>query len=203
LIDMALPPLIDVALLGRYVAGPARNSVVASGMAKNSHSQRVKPMPGGGSKPGERRGGRPKGGLNKRTIERQKAFAEARVATKADDFDSVDQMRAIAKYFMATAATERKKGAKANRHRIEELYKDAHGVLRDLARYEHPQLSALKVGGDPNEPLNLSGLSDDELVHFRRLMIKIDAATGVGHAHSSRRQNARLHVVDREFGTTR
>jgi hypothetical protein len=160
-------------------------------------------MPGGGSKPGERRGGRPKGGLNKRTIERQKAFAEARAATEADGFDSVDQMRAIAKYFMATAATEQKKGAEANHGTIEELFRHAHSVLRDLARYEHPQLSSLKLGGDPNAPLNLSGLSDDELVHFRRLMIKIDATNGVGDAHSSRRQNARLHVVDREFGTTR
>jgi hypothetical protein len=35
------------------------------------------------------------------------------------------------------------------------------------------------------------------------LMIKIDAANGVGHDHSSRRQNARLHVVDREVGAPR
>jgi hypothetical protein len=55
----------------------------------------------------------------------------------------------------------------------------AHSVLRDLARYEHPQLSSLKLGGDPNAPLNLSALSDDELAYFRRLMIKIGAATGV------------------------
>jgi hypothetical protein len=75
---------------------------------------------------------------------------------------------------MATAATEQKKGAKANRGRIEELFRHAHNVLRDLARYEHPQLSALKVAGDPNAPLNLSSLSDNELAHFRRLMIKIE-----------------------------
>jgi hypothetical protein len=159
-------------------------------------------MPGGGSKPGERRGGRQKGGLNKRTIERQKAFADARAATKADGFDSVDQMRAIAKYFMGQAATEQRK-PKVDRRKVEGLYKDAHSVLRDLARCEHPQLSARKVAGDPNAPLNLSSLSDDELACFRRLMIKIDAANGVGHAHSSQPQKARLHVVDREFGTTR
>ena len=151
---------------------------------------------------GQKTGGRQRGTPNRRTIERQQAFAEARAATKTDGFDSVDQMRAIAKYFMATAATEQKKGAKANRGRIEELFRHAHSVLRDLARYEHPQLSALKVAGDPNAPLNLSGLTDAELACFRRLMIKIGAATGVGHAHSSPR-HARRHVVDREFGTTR
>ena len=63
---------------------------------------------------------------------------------------------------------------KVDRRKVEGLYKDAHSVLRDLARYEHPQLSALKVGGDPNAPLNLSALSDDELAQFRRLMIKIE-----------------------------
>src|SRR6516164_9593209 len=103
---------------------------------------------------GQKTGGRARGTPNKRTIERQKAFAEARATTEADGFDSVDQMRAIAKYFMATAATEQKKGAKANHGRIEELFRHAHSVLRDLARYEHPQLSTLKVAGDPNvEPI--------------------------------------------------
>jgi hypothetical protein len=137
-------------------------------------------MPGGGSRPGERRGGRPKGGLNKRTIERLKAFAEARAASKADGFDSVDRMRAIAKYFMATAATEQKKGAEANHGRIEELFRHAHSVLRDLAQYEHPKLSSLKLGGDPNAPLNLSSLSDAELAYFRRIMVKFGATDGPG-----------------------
>jgi hypothetical protein len=104
---------------------------------------------------------------------------------------------------MATAATEQKKGAKANRGRIEELFRHAHSVLRDLARYEHPQLSALKVAGDPNAPLNLSGLTDAELACFRRLMIKIGATTGVGQAHSSPHQNGRPPVFGREVGTPR
>jgi hypothetical protein len=131
-------------------------------------------MPGGGSNPGERRGGRPKGGLNKRTIERQKAFAEARAATEADGFDSVEQMRVVAKHFMDGARAELARGEKADQRRVGELMLHAHSVLRDLARYEHPQLSALKVAGDPNAPLNLSGLSDDELAHLRRLLIKIE-----------------------------
>jgi hypothetical protein len=40
--DVGNSALIDVSLLGRYLAGPVRNSVVASGTAKNSHLQRVK-----------------------------------------------------------------------------------------------------------------------------------------------------------------
>jgi hypothetical protein len=95
-------------------------------------------------------------------------------------------MRVIAKYFMAQAAAEQQRGEAADRRRLEELFKSAKDVLKDLAPYEHPRLTTMKVAGDPNAPLNLSGLSDDELVHFRRLMIKTGAATGDGHAHSSR-----------------
>jgi hypothetical protein len=95
------------------------------------------------------------------------------------------------------------KAKKAEPRRVESLLQQANSVLRDLANYEHPKLSALKVAGDPNAPLSLSGLTDAELAYLRRVMIKIGAATGIGHAHSSQFQNARLHVVDREFGTTR
>jgi hypothetical protein len=69
---------------------------------------------------------------------------------------------------------------KVDRRKVEGLYKDAHGVLRDLARYEHPQISALKVAGDPNAPLNLSGLTDAELAFFRRIMVKIGPTDGPG-----------------------
>jgi len=38
----------------------------------------------------------------------------------------------------------------------------------------------MKVAGDPNAPLNLSGLSDAELASFRRIMVKIRATDGPG-----------------------
>jgi len=38
----------------------------------------------------------------------------------------------------------------------------------------------VKLGGDPNAPLNLSSLSDAELAYFRRIMVKIGATDGPG-----------------------
>jgi hypothetical protein len=151
-----------------------------------------------GAAPGERRDGRQKGTPNKLSIGRVKAT----VATAAPEFDSLDQLRLIAKHFLDQATAEGKK-KNANIRRINDCLDRAARVLRDIAPYEHPKLSAVKLGSDPDAPLNLSGLSDDELAHFRRLMIKIGAATGVGHDHSSRRQNARPPVFGREVGTLR
>ena len=37
----------------------------------------------------------------------------------------------------------------------------------------------MKLGGDPDAPLNLSGLTDAELAFFRRIMVKIGATTGL------------------------
>jgi len=151
-----------------------------------------------GAAPGERRGGRQKGTPNKLSIGRVKAA----IATATPEFDSLDQLRLIAKHFLDQATAEGKK-KNSNIRRINDCLDRAARVLRDIAPYEHPKLSAVKLGSDPEAPLNLSGLSDNELASLRRLMIKIGAATGVSHDHSSRRQNARLHVVDGEFGTTR
>ncbi len=125
-----------------------------------------------GSAPGEHRGGRDKGTQNRRTIERNKILADERRAARADGFDSVEQMRIIAKYYLGVAAAEQRK-TMPDRNRVEDCLEKAHAKLRDLAPYEHPKLSSLKVGGDPNAPLNLSGLSDSELAFFRRIMVKI------------------------------
>jgi hypothetical protein len=53
-------------------------------------------MPRGGSKPGERRGGRQKGSLNKLSIGRMKA----QLAVSAPEFDPYDQLEIIAKTFL-------------------------------------------------------------------------------------------------------
>jgi len=141
-------------------------------------------MPGGGSRPEERRGGRQKGTRNKVFGKKRVTIPEklasiqvAKAATRAETipqgFDSIDQMRLVAKYFMDRAKAEIDRGDKADRRVVAEQMLYAHSVLRDLARYEHPQLSAVKVAGDPNAPLNLSGLTDAELVFFRRITVKL------------------------------
>jgi hypothetical protein len=59
-------------------------------------------MPRGGSKPGERRGGRQKGSLNKLSIGRMKA----QLAVRAPEFDPYDQLEIIAKTFLERARVE-------------------------------------------------------------------------------------------------
>ena len=126
-------------------------------------------MPRGGSKPGERRGGRQKGTPNKLSIGRLKAA----VATAAPEFDSLDRLRLIAKHFLDQATAEGKK-KNSNIRRINDCLDRAARVLRDIVPFEHPKLAAVKLGGDPDAPLNLSGLTDAELVFFRRIMVKIE-----------------------------
>jgi len=57
-------------------------------------------MPRGGSNPGERRGGRQKGSLNKLLIGRMKA----QLAVSAPEFDPYDQLEIIAKTFLSERA---------------------------------------------------------------------------------------------------
>lgn len=51
-------------------------------------------------------------------------------------------------------------------------------VLVEILPYEHPKRSAVKLGGDPNAPVNLSSLNDAEPAYFRRVMVKIRAPDG-------------------------
>ena len=62
-------------------------------------------MPRGGSKPGERRGGRQKGSLNKLSIGRMKA----KLATSAPEFDPYGQLEIIAKTFLERAHAEQRR----------------------------------------------------------------------------------------------
>ena len=92
---------------------------------------------------------------------------------------ALDQLRVIAKHFLDQATAEGKK-TKANMMWLNDCLDRAARVLRDIVPYEHPKLSSVKLGGDPNAPLNLSSLSDAELAYFRRIMVKIGATDGPG-----------------------
>jgi hypothetical protein len=60
--------------------------------------------------PGERRGGRQKGSLNKLSI----SGVNADIATATPEFNSPDQLRLVAKHFLDQATAEgKKKNAKA------------------------------------------------------------------------------------------
>jgi hypothetical protein len=125
-------------------------------------------MPRGGSKPGERRGGRQKGTPNKLSIGRMKA----QLAVSAPEFDSYDQLEIIAKTFLERARAERHRD-KPNRRLVDDLLDKAARVLRDMVPYKRARLSAMKVSGDQDAPLfNLSALSDSELAFLRRTVLK-------------------------------
>src|SRR5258707_13242254 len=125
-------------------------------------------MPRGGSKPGERRGGRQKGSLNNLSIGRMKA----QLAVSAPEFDPYDQLEIIAKTFLEQAHAEQQRD-RPNMRLVDDLLDKAARVLRDMVPYKRPRLTATKVSGDTDAPLfNLSALSDSELAFLRRTILK-------------------------------
>jgi hypothetical protein len=104
---------------------------------------------------------------NKLSIGRVQA-AVAAAAGRGSEFDALAQLRAIAKHFLDRAAA-----AKPNTKLANDLLDRAARVLRDIVPYQHQKMTGVKVGGDPDAPpLNLSGLSDNELAFLRRTIIK-------------------------------
>jgi hypothetical protein len=125
-------------------------------------------MARGGSKPGERRGGRQKGSQNKLSIGRMKA----QLAVSPSVFDPYDQLEIIAKTFLERARAEQHRD-KPNMGLVDDLLDKAARVLRDMVPYRHPRLSTTKVQGDKDYPLfDLSALSDSELASLRRIVLK-------------------------------
>jgi hypothetical protein len=125
-------------------------------------------MPRGGSKPGERRGGRQKGSLNKLSIGRIKA----QLAVSAPEFDPYDQLEIIAKSFLERARAEQHRD-KPNMRLVDDLLDKAARVLRDILPYKRPRLSTTKLQGDKDYPLfDLSALSEPELLSLRRIILK-------------------------------
>lgn len=134
-------------------------------------------MPGGGSKPGERRGGNVKGSSHKRMMGADQFLALGGYAAVAPQFSAIDNIEKVAKLYLGLAADEQRKGANADRKVMDAHLDKALRALRDLAPYRHARLSSVTVKGDPNAPLNLSGLSDSELAFFRKIMLKLGGGT--------------------------
>src|SRR5260370_31605617 len=125
-------------------------------------------MPRGGSKPGERRGGRQKGSMNKLSIGRMKA----QLTKSTPEFDPYDQLEVIAKTFLEQAHAEQRRD-RPNIRLVNDLLDKAARVLRDMLPYKRARLTAMKVSGDKDAPLfDLSALSDQELLFLRRTILR-------------------------------
>lgn len=101
-----------------------------------------------GAKPGERRGGRAKGTPNKRTIgeayfRKQKSERHQDEVVKPEHFDSLEQMRAIAKLFIGMAAQEQRE-AKPDKKWLKELGDSAAKTLAYILPFEHRRLATLE-----------------------------------------------------------
>jgi hypothetical protein len=122
---------------------------------------------------GRKTGGRTRGTPNKRTVGLRLAQVALAAGETAAPFDALAHLRAIAQYFLDQAEAELRKPKPCMRA-VDQSFERAARLLAEILPYEHPKLSAVKLRGDPNAPLNLSSLSDNEVAHLRRLMIKIE-----------------------------
>lgn len=115
-------------------------------------------MPGGGSKPGERRGGRQKGSLNKRTLGVAAAEARARKIAAQDpqqeqrskdgpEFDSLDLKRKICFILYSLAGEEQNKRVRNqpfDKKWLRDVADAADRALNGLLPYEHRRLATLE-----------------------------------------------------------
>lgn len=113
-------------------------------------------MPRGGSKPGERRGGRKPGGLNKRTLEQGGALSElakqhSPAAMSALVHVATKGASEAARVTAATAILDR-------------------GYGRPMQTHEH--------GGTGGGPIkhDLSGLADEQLEQLKHIMVTVTVA---------------------------
>jgi hypothetical protein len=96
--------------------------------------------------------------------------------------DSLEQMRAVAKQFLGQAAKEQQKLEDMDVKFFNECLLNAHRVLRDICPYDHAKLLAIKVSGDPANPLHhvqeldLSRLTDEQLLTLRSLVALAEPA---------------------------
>lgn len=103
-------------------------------------------MARGGSKPGERRGGRTKGTPNKASTERQQEVQDSGPTP-------LDALIRKMRFHLDLADSEIKKGAEADAKALSVAMDKAAEAARDAAPYVHPRLASTQVKGDPDAPL--------------------------------------------------
>ena len=105
--------------------------------------------------------GRPKGSRNKRTLLKE---AEQYVGTRYADqvLDALYVIEKAMRHFFIRAETGKNAGRK--NELVDEDYKQAAALAALATPYRHPKLSAVKLAGDPNNPLHIpDDASADEL----------------------------------------
>jgi hypothetical protein len=133
-------------------------------------------MARGGSKPGQRRGGRPKGGKNKATIEREQRALEAlqkqakqplRKLAKDQLADLVPEVKGIVSRF--AAAVEEKGGKPGTKGYKRELWRELkdwirlYGWVADLAAdFESPRYRAVAVAMTPGDGKPMAPIIEHE-----------------------------------------
>ena len=111
---------------------------------------------------GYKTGGRQKGTRNKRTMAR--AELQSRHGVDAAS-PALSKMRECTDWMLRLADEEQKRGEEADCKLIKEYLDGAARILKELAQYETPKLTAVRVGGDPvnSLPLDVKALSNDQL----------------------------------------
>lgn len=119
-------------------------------------------MPRGGSKPGERRGGRQKGTPNKVTAEQalsaERVLAKAKVSGRRLGKEVLDYymhvFAEIADTERAAALTEKPENAREHEARFERFAKYAIDCAQKLAPFQSPTFRAIQIAPPQNEQLN-------------------------------------------------
>jgi hypothetical protein len=119
-------------------------------------------MPRGGSKPGERRGGRQKGTPNKVTAEQaliaERVLAKAKVSGRRLGKEVLDYymhvFAEIADAERAAALTEKPENAREHEARFERFARYAIDCAHKLAPYQSPTFRAIQIAPPQNEQLN-------------------------------------------------
>ena len=106
--------------------------------------------------------GRPKGSRNKRTLLRE---AEQHVGSVYIDqvLDSQYVIETAMRHFFIRAEMGKNSGRRADE--VDQDYRQAAALAALAAPYRHPRLSAMKLAGDPNNPLRIrDDATADELL---------------------------------------
>ena len=111
---------------------------------------------------GYKTGGRQKGSLNKRTMARAELQSRHGVGAASP---ALSKMRECAEWMLGLAGEEQKKGEEADCRLVKEYLDSAARILREVAQYEAPKLTAVRVGGDSENalPIDIKTLSDAQL----------------------------------------
>ena len=100
--------------------------------------------------------GRPKGSKNRSTIlrEAQETMAARGLLGHEQEFlDSLHVMEEGMRPFYVRAVAAKRNGLK--QEIVDAAFRDAVAIAEKVAPYRHPRLSAMKLAGDPNNPMRI------------------------------------------------